>query len=70
MSDSYKYLDSDYIYTDPETGILRNTANLTEQDALHFFESVVVTKRIQELYNNPVKIKGIETLFEIHKHLF
>ena len=70
MSNSYKYADADYIYTDPKTGILRNLAGLTDQDALQFFESVAVAKRIQELYTNPKKIKGIETLFEIHKHLF
>ena len=70
MYDSYKYIDSDYTYIDPKTGILRNLANITDSDALQFFESVTVTKRIQELYENPIEIKGIENLFEIHKHLF
>ena len=70
MSDSYKYIDPDYTYTDPKTGILRNLAGLTDSDALLFFESVAVAKRIQELHENPIKIKGIESLFEIHKHLF
>jgi len=70
MYDSYKYVDSDYTYIDPKTGILRNLANITDSDALLFFESVAVTKRIQELYENPIEIKGIENLFEIHKHLF
>jgi cell filamentation protein len=37
---------------------------------LLFVESGAVTKRLQELYNNPIKIKGIENLFDIHKHLF
>ena len=68
--DPYKYVDSDYIYTDPQTGILRNLAGLKDADALLFFESGAVAKRIQELYENPVKIKGIESLFTIHKHLF
>ena len=70
MSDSYKYIDPDYTYTDPKTGILRNLAGLTDSDALLFFESGAVAKRIQELHENPIKIKGIESLFEIHKHLF
>jgi len=70
MSDSYKYIDPDYTYTDPKTGILRNLAGLTDSDALLFFESGAVVKRIQELHENPIKIKGIESLFEIHKHLF
>lgn len=35
MSDSYKYVDPDYTYTDPKTGILRNLADITDPDALH-----------------------------------
>ena len=70
MSDPYKYVDPDYTYTDPKTGILRNLAGLTDPDDLLFFESGAVAKRIQELYEKPIKIKGIESLFVIHKHLF
>ncbi len=70
MSDSYKYLDHNYTYTDPKTGVLKNLASITDSDALLFFESVAVSKRIKELYENPLKINGINSLFEIHKHLF
>lgn len=70
MSNSYKYLDPDYTYTDPKTGILRNLQDITEPDVLLFVESGAVTKRLQQLYENPIKIKSIESLFEIHKHLF
>ena len=70
MSDSYKYVDIDYIYTDPKTGILRNLADITDPDVLLFFESVAVAKRIQELYEKPIKIKGADGLLSIHKHLF
>lgn len=35
-----------------------------------FVESGAVTKRLKELYENPIRIKGIDSLFEIHKHLF
>lgn len=70
MSDSYKYVDPDYTYTDPKTGILRNLADIKDQDNLLFFESGAVAKRIQELYENPLKIKGVESLLTIHKHLF
>ncbi len=70
MSDSYKYVDPDYTYTDPKTGILRNLADIIDQDVLLFFESGAVAKRIQELYEDPVKIKGVESLLTIHKHLF
>jgi len=56
MSDLYKYIDPDHTYTDPKTGILKNLAGLTDSDALLFFESGAVAKRIQELYENPIKI--------------
>jgi cell filamentation protein len=70
MSNSYNYIDADYIYTYPKIGIIRNLLDITDQEVLLFVESVAVTKRIQELYENPIKIKGIESLFEIHRYLF
>lgn len=70
MSDDYKYIDPDYTYTDLKTGILRNLQGITDPDVLLFVESGAVTKRLQELYENPIKIKGVESLFEIHKNLF
>ena len=54
MSNFYKYIDPDFTYS----------------DVLLFVESGAVTKRLQELYENPIKIKGIENLFEIHRCLF
>jgi len=70
MPDSYKYVDLDYIYTDPKTGILRNLADITDPDDLLFFESGAVAKRIQELFEKPIKIKGVDSLLSIHRHLF
>ena len=70
MSNSYNYVDPEYTYTDPKTGILRNLADITDQDALLFVESGAVSKRIKELHENPIKIKGIESLLVIHIHLF
>lgn len=70
MSSSYKYIDPSFTYTDPKTGLLRNKQDITDKDVLLFVESGAVTKRLQELYENPIKIKGIDSLFEIHKHLF
>jgi len=70
MSNSYKYIDLDYTYIDPQTGILRNLVDITDHDVLFFVESAAVAKRLQELYENPIEIKGIESLFAIHRHLF
>lgn len=70
MSNSYKYIDPDFTYTDSKTGLLRNLQDITDPDVLLFVESSAVTKRLQELYENPVKIKGIDSLFNIHRQLF
>ena len=70
MSNSYKYIDPNYTYTYPNSGVLRNLEDITDEDVLLFVESGAVTKRIQELYINPIKIKSVESLFIIHKHLF
>jgi len=70
MSNSYKYIDPDFTYTEPQTGLLRNLQDITDPDVLLFVESGAVTKRLQELYEHPIKIKGIDSLLEIHKHLF
>jgi len=70
MSDAYKYVDPDHTYTDPKTGVLRNLQDIADPDVLLFVESSVVTKRLQELNDSPIKIKGIDSLFHIHRHLF
>ena len=70
MSNSYKYIDPDYTYTDLKTGLLRNLQDITDPDVLLFVESGAITKRLQELYVNPIEVKGIDSLFEIHRQLF
>jgi cell filamentation protein len=66
MSDSYNYLDSNFTYTYPNTEILRNLHDILDAEVLVFIESGAVTKRLQELYEKPIQIQGIESLFEIH----
>lgn len=70
MSNSYKYLDPDHTYTETKTGLLRNLQDISDPEVLLFVESAAVTRRLQQLDENPIKIKGIDSLFEIHKHLF
>ncbi len=70
MSNSYKYIDKNYIYIDPESKLLRNLQNIKDPDVLLFVESSAVTKRLQELNEKPIPIKGIESVFIIHKYLF
>jgi len=70
MYEQYQYIDVDFKYTYAETGVLKNLANITDENDLLFFESTLVTKRQSQLNNKPLKINGVDTLFEIHKHLF
>jgi hypothetical protein len=48
MRNNYDYIDPDYTYTDPKTGVLRNLADITDSDGLLFFESAAVIKRSKE----------------------
>ena len=49
MRNNYDYIDPDYTYTNPKTGILRNLADISDSDGLLFFESAAVIKRSKEL---------------------
>ena len=70
MNNDYHYIDPDYSYTDPETGVLRNRENITDANLLLVYESMKVSFRLEELQANPIKIKNSSTLLDIHKYLF
>jgi hypothetical protein len=61
MPESYKYIDPDYTYTDPKTGVLRNLGNITGYNDLVFFEANAVSKRTKELKQNPMKNPAAST---------
>lgn len=66
---NYHYFDPDFKYTDKK-GILHNLANIKNEKVLLVFESIKVTKRVEELLEHPIKIKDSNTLLNIHHHLF
>jgi cell filamentation protein len=70
MKNKYEYIDPDYIYTDPQTGILRNKENIEDYKLLVNYESFKCSERLEELKAKPIKIKNYSTLLAIHKHLF
>ena len=70
MKNAYHYIDPDYAYTDPETGVLRNRENINDAHLLHVFESIKVGIRLEELQTTPIKIKNSSTLLDIHRYLF
>ena len=69
MENNYQYIDPDLKYSD-ENGVLYNFAEIKDQKILTIFESLKVSKRIEELFENPIKIKNSESLLKIHHYLF
>ena len=70
MRNEYEYVDPDYAYTDPKTGVLRNLADITDSKDLLFFESIAVVKRTKELESQSIIIRNAETILDIHRYLF
>lgn len=70
MPGSHNCADADYAYTSPQTGILRNSGDISDNESLQFAEAGVTARRLQELWMNPVQVTGSEALFSIHQHLF
>lgn len=66
---SYLYFDPDNKYTD-KNGLLHNLANIQNEKVLLAFESLKVTKRVEELLEHPIKFNDSNTLIKIHYHLF
>lgn len=69
MGSDYGYIDPDYKYTN-KNGVLHNLANIEDEKLLLAYESLKVSKRIEELLENPIKIKDSNTLLTIHQYLF
>jgi cell filamentation protein len=70
MKSAYSYLDPDFTYTDPATGVMKNKAGIDDDRLLLAFESLKVSMRLEESRAKPLKIKDSQTLLAIHKHLF
>ena len=70
MSKDYRYIDPDYVYTDPLTGVLRNLGGIVNNEALIFAETAATTKRVNELKEKRIHITDSDVLFSIHYHLF
>ena len=56
MGNNYRYLDPNHKYTD-KNGVLYNLANIKDEKVLAVYESLKVSKRLEEIYENPLKIK-------------
>ncbi len=69
MENNYRYQDPDFRYTN-SNGVLHNLADITEEHILLVYESFKVSRRVEELLENPFKIKDSNTLLEIYHYLF
>jgi len=70
VRENYQYVDPDYAYTDPATGMLRNKENIDNNRLLTVFESMKCSERLEKLAKKPVKIKDSSALLDIHRYLF
>lgn len=69
MENSYQYIDATLKYSN-ENGVLFNLAEIEDEKILILFESLKVTKRVEELFEKPIKIKDSQSLLKIHHYLF
>lgn len=66
----YEYLDPDYIYTDKATGVMKNLLGITDKEQLHIAEHRITAGRESELLKRNPKVKSLNEIQKIHKHLF
>lgn len=69
MENNYQYIDPDYRYTN-EDGVLHNLASIEDEQILLTYESLKVSKRVEELFAKPIKIQDSNSLLVIHHYLF
>ncbi|MEC4004036.1 Fic family protein [Flavobacterium sp. SUN052] len=69
MENNYQYIDLNFEYTNRK-GVLHNIANIEDEKILLAYESLRVSKRVEELIENPIKIIDSNSLLIIHHYLF
>jgi len=69
MENNYQYIDLNFKYTN-QKGVLHNLANIEDEKVLLAYESLKVSKRVEELIENPIQIKSSNSLLIIHHYLF
>jgi cell filamentation protein len=69
MENNYQYIDPDFVYTN-KNGVLHNLANIEDENVLLAYESLKVTKRVEDLIENPITPIDSNSLISIHYYLF
>lgn len=66
----YSYLDIDSYYVYPNSSVLRNKLDIKDAQLLEEAEHLLVSIRLTELYNEPIEVRSIEDVCQIHRYLF
>lgn len=69
MENNYQYIDNNFRYIN-ENGVLHNLANIEDEKILLAYESLKVSKRVEDLIEVPIKINDSNSLLIIHHYLF
>lgn len=68
--DGYEYIDPDNQYTYPDSSVLRNKQNITDNDEASRSEHLYATQRLLDLRLQPIKVKSVKDILKIHAYIF
>jgi len=69
MNSYYEYIDPDSIYSD-QNGVLFNLLGIADSKLLSVSESLLTSKRLEELNLKPIQIRSAYSLLDIHRYIF
>jgi len=70
MNNNYSYIDTENLYTFPNSKVLKNIPAITDLEKLHLTEHLFVSNRIAELAEKPILVHSMDSIKAIHKYLF
>ncbi|WP_348921634.1 Fic/DOC family protein [Enterococcus rotai] len=70
MNNNYSYIDTENLYTYPDSKVLKNIPAITDLEKLHLTEHLFVSNRIAELAEKPILVNSMDSIKTIHKYLF
>lgn len=70
MNNNYSFVDTESLYTYPNSKVLKNIPAITDLEKLHLTEHLFVSSRITELAEKPILVSSMDSIKAIHKYLF
>lgn len=68
--EGYEYMDSENLYTYPNSAVLINKQGITDPEKAQQNEHLLVTKRLTDLRIRPIEILSIQDVWAVHRYLF